>query len=568
MLDRGVYLPPSQYEAWFPSLAHTRRARRAHARGRPRGAGGAVSNLAQLIAAAGPDLAAHANPQPGPDRFVRATSRAPTCSRPSTRRYLLHYGEPRAFVGMDADLRLLAGDALYAQGLARLAEPGDLEAVAELADLISLCAWARGRRAPRAGRRALGRERPAAAGGTGAARGPRWRATWRRTPVADWTPARATPVSALGTVELPPPRPHGRTQEEPQTEEVPLHRRPRHRRRVRGRDRHAPARCSTGGAQAVGGIAVGGVRAARARLRARPDVRGPAARRASRTSAPRTTSTPRPTSRRSSRSSPTSGEAGKTTIYVRKTDPERDDEEERRTSPYVAISTRCVHLGCPVRYVQASRALHLPVPRRRLRLPGRGRPAARRCARSTASTRRSRHGRVMVGARFSLNSKLERFAPRDPSNHLDGLWQYLYPSRPTHMKLPKPPLPRSLQRRPARPARTARGRTATASTATKPTAKEHAAEGRRSRRRLARRAHRREPVPARLPLPQGPEGHELVLHARLGLDVRLPLAGGHGRLPGDVLRPDPTRPTSRPRASPTRSSSASSSAACTAGARR
>ncbi len=23
MLDRGVYLPPSQYEAWFPSLAHT-----------------------------------------------------------------------------------------------------------------------------------------------------------------------------------------------------------------------------------------------------------------------------------------------------------------------------------------------------------------------------------------------------------------------------------------------------------------------------------------------------------------------------------------------------------------
>ena len=23
MLERGVYLPPSQYEAWFPSLAHT-----------------------------------------------------------------------------------------------------------------------------------------------------------------------------------------------------------------------------------------------------------------------------------------------------------------------------------------------------------------------------------------------------------------------------------------------------------------------------------------------------------------------------------------------------------------
>jgi menaquinol-cytochrome c reductase iron-sulfur subunit len=40
-------------------------------------------------------------------------------------------------------------------------------------------------------------------------------------------------------------------------------------------------------------------------------------------------------------------------------------------------------------------------------------------------------GRVLVGDRFSLNTELERFAPRDPSNHLDGLWQYIYPSRPT-----------------------------------------------------------------------------------------------------------------------------------------
>ena len=44
---------------------------------------------------------------------------------------------------------------------------------------------------------------------------------------------------------------------------------------------------------------------------------------------------------------------------------------------------------------------------------------------------RVRNGRVEVRHRFSLNSELERFAPRDPSNHLDGLWQYLYPSRPT-----------------------------------------------------------------------------------------------------------------------------------------
>jgi hypothetical protein len=54
----------------------------------------------------------------------------------------LHYGEPRAFAGMDPDLRLLAGDSLYALGLARLADGGDLAAVAQLSDLISLCARA------------------------------------------------------------------------------------------------------------------------------------------------------------------------------------------------------------------------------------------------------------------------------------------------------------------------------------------------------------------------------------------------------------------------------------------
>jgi hypothetical protein len=54
--------------------------------------------------------------------------------------YLLHYGEPRLIDGADPDLRLLTGDYLYALGLERLAERGDLAAVRELADLISLCA--------------------------------------------------------------------------------------------------------------------------------------------------------------------------------------------------------------------------------------------------------------------------------------------------------------------------------------------------------------------------------------------------------------------------------------------
>ncbi len=56
--------------------------------------------------------------------------------------YLLHYAAGRVIRSDDPDLALLAGDRLYALGLARLAELGDLEAVAELADVISLTAQA------------------------------------------------------------------------------------------------------------------------------------------------------------------------------------------------------------------------------------------------------------------------------------------------------------------------------------------------------------------------------------------------------------------------------------------
>ena len=56
--------------------------------------------------------------------------------------YLLHYGAGRLLRDDDPDLVLLAGDHLYALGLARLAALGDLDAVAELADVISLGAQA------------------------------------------------------------------------------------------------------------------------------------------------------------------------------------------------------------------------------------------------------------------------------------------------------------------------------------------------------------------------------------------------------------------------------------------
>jgi menaquinol-cytochrome c reductase iron-sulfur subunit len=126
---------------------------------------------------------------------------------------------------------------------------------------------------------------------------------------------------------------------------------------------------------------------------------------------------------------PGAGEAGKTTIYVRRTDPARD--QQNADQPYVAISTRCAHLGCPVRYVQASRRFICPCHGGVYGFQGEvdGGPPVRPLDRFYTKVER---GRVLVGARFSLNSKLERFPhPRDPSNHLDGLWEYLYPARPS-----------------------------------------------------------------------------------------------------------------------------------------
>ena len=58
--------------------------------------------------------------------------------------YLLHYGSPRVVQAPDEDLRLLAGDQLYAIGLAQLVALGDTAAVAELADTITLSALAQG----------------------------------------------------------------------------------------------------------------------------------------------------------------------------------------------------------------------------------------------------------------------------------------------------------------------------------------------------------------------------------------------------------------------------------------
>jgi hypothetical protein len=62
--------------------------------------------------------------------------------------YLLHYGRSRLFAPDDGDGALLLGDYLYAHGLVRIASHGDVAAVVDLGELVSLCAYLRAEEAP------------------------------------------------------------------------------------------------------------------------------------------------------------------------------------------------------------------------------------------------------------------------------------------------------------------------------------------------------------------------------------------------------------------------------------
>ncbi len=130
------------------------------------------------------------------------------------------------------------------------------------------------------------------------------------------------------------------------------------------------------------------------------------------------------------------GEAGDSTVFIRKKNPEIDTDIYDRDTPYIAISSRCAHLGCPVRWVDAAERFICPCHGGVYDLLGRrvGGPPPRPLDRFY--TRVSSNGEfVEVGPRFSVNSLLRRFSPRDPGEPLDGIGQYLYPSRPGAQKL-------------------------------------------------------------------------------------------------------------------------------------
>ena len=122
------------------------------------------------------------------------------------------------------------------------------------------------------------------------------------------------------------------------------------------------------------------------------------------------------------------GEAGYSLAYVRKHVDSIDGPVKDQYDHIVAISSRCVHVGCPVRFVPAASAFVCPCHGgvydfRGIRTGG---PPPRPLDRFYTLIR---DGNVLIGPRYSVNNELRRFAPRDPGQPLDGIGQYLYPAR-------------------------------------------------------------------------------------------------------------------------------------------
>jgi menaquinol-cytochrome c reductase iron-sulfur subunit len=129
------------------------------------------------------------------------------------------------------------------------------------------------------------------------------------------------------------------------------------------------------------------------------------------------------------------GAAGKTTVFVRCRNPTIDTEPADRWNHYIAVTSRCAHVGCPVNYVNAAQSFVCPCyggvyDFRGLRIGG---PPPRPLDRFFT---RVRAGQIEIGPRYSVNRNLKRFAPRDPGESLDGIGPILYPPRPTTPKFP------------------------------------------------------------------------------------------------------------------------------------
>ena len=132
------------------------------------------------------------------------------------------------------------------------------------------------------------------------------------------------------------------------------------------------------------------------------------------------------------------GEAGKSIAYVRTRNPAIDTEHEDQYNHWIALSSRCMHLGCPVRFVPAAARFICPCHGGVYDFRGlvAGGPPVRPLDRFYTRLNKET-GLVEIGPRYSVNSELHRFSARDPGQPLDGIGQYLYPARFSTSVLPK-----------------------------------------------------------------------------------------------------------------------------------
>lgn len=123
------------------------------------------------------------------------------------------------------------------------------------------------------------------------------------------------------------------------------------------------------------------------------------------------------------------GEAGLSVAYVRLHSLAVDGPIKDQYDHVIAISSRCVHVGCPVRYVAAPQSFVCPCHGGVYNFRGirTGGPPPRPLDRFYTLVR---DGQVLIGPRYSLNNQLRRFAPRAPGEPLDGIGQFLYPATP------------------------------------------------------------------------------------------------------------------------------------------
>ena len=120
------------------------------------------------------------------------------------------------------------------------------------------------------------------------------------------------------------------------------------------------------------------------------------------------------------------GDSGKSTVYIRRGSPDLGESPDE----FIAISTRCAHLGCPVRFVKAAGNFICPCHGGVYDFEGGViggppvRPLDRFQTRVVGDT-------LEVGPRYSGTSELEPVRARDPGEYTGGVWEYLYPPRPT-----------------------------------------------------------------------------------------------------------------------------------------